>query len=376
MTRCALCVCCACARRHLGAPLQVDSEFVPGFSYWVPDKRRVWRKITVVSLGAPGANGGPAVATVRGAAEAGESDVESLPLEGLPVFPANPAPADDMTMLHYIHEAALLSNLEERAKLTPHPKPYTYMCNVMVAVNPLRRGIPFAPSSAYAAASAPQLSAMAPHPFGMAETVLRQLKLKAPLGRDQAIVISGESGAGKTETFKIVLNHLLAGRTAASFASNSASASSAAAGGGKDRRGSVECMAALEAKLQESNPMMEAIGNARTTRNHNSSRFGKFLKLVYVDANPDSAAWARDQAAATALAAAAAAAAAGPGGSPGKRRGSLLHQKLPTKRFPAGKAGPAPEPRWSLAKARIETYLLEKTRVVAQGSGEGNFHVL
>lgn len=115
----------------------------------------------------------------------------------------------------------------------------------------------------------------------------------------------------KTESFKIVLNHLLSGTA------------------GKDS-GEI---ALLEQRLHESNPMMEAIGNARTTRNHNSSRFGKFLKLLYENRTPH-----------------------------------VEHVK--------GERAPAPPQNYVLVGAEIETYLLEKTRVVGQSPGEGNFHVL
>lgn len=126
------------------------------------------------------------------------------------------------------------------------------MSNVLVAVNPLRRDLKFNKSMEYHQCSPAEIIGMPPHPFGIAETVLRQMKQPKPLGANQAIVISGESGAGKTESFKIVLNHLLSGTA------------------GKDSAD----IALLEQRLHESNPMMEAIGNARTTRNHNSSRFG------------------------------------------------------------------------------------------------------
>jgi myosin heavy subunit len=188
---------------------------------------------------------------------------------------------------------------------------YSYMSNVLVAVNPLRRDLKFNKSMEYHNATPAEIFGMPPHPFGIAETVLRQMKQPKPLGANQAIVISGESGAGKTESFKIVLNHLLSGTA------------------GKDNAD----IALLEQRLHESNPMMEAIGNARTTRNHNSSRFGKFLKLVYENRSP------------------------------------VVEVKK------GEKPPPAPQ-SYVLVGAEIETYLLEKTRVVGQTPGEGNFHVL
>ncbi|CAM9290210.1 unnamed protein product, partial [Ectocarpus sp. 8 AP-2014] len=108
---------------------------------------------------------------------------------------------------------------------------------------------------------------------------------------NQSIVVSGESGAGKTETVKIILSYL-ARRSAA-----------------PDEN--------LELRVLESSPILESFGNARTLRNDNSSRFGKFLKLRFTS-------------------------------------GEMSH----------------------LDGASVEPYLLEKSRVLAQGEGERNFHIL
>ena len=60
-----------------------------------------------------------------------------LDIPDCPFYPVNPYAVDDMTSLHYLHEAGILANLEERSKLT-HQTPYTYVANVLIAVNPLR----------------------------------------------------------------------------------------------------------------------------------------------------------------------------------------------------------------------------------------------
>lgn len=96
-----------------------------------------------------------------------------------------------------------MHNLEERSKLQ-HQNPYTYVSNVLVAVNPLRKvGEP-----AMDVYKDKPLVACAPHPYGIAEMAYRQLILPKSDSRNQSIVISGESGAGKTETAKIVLRYL------------------------------------------------------------------------------------------------------------------------------------------------------------------------
>ena len=60
-----------------------------------------------------------------------------LDIPDCPFFPVNPYAVDDMTSLHHLHEAGILANLAERSKLT-HQTPYTYVANVLIAVNPLR----------------------------------------------------------------------------------------------------------------------------------------------------------------------------------------------------------------------------------------------
>jgi hypothetical protein len=102
----------------------------------------------------------------------------------------------------------------------------------------------------------------------------------------------------------------------------------------------------------ESNPLMEGFGNARTTRNHNSSRFGKFLKLLFNGGGGGG----------------------GGGGQPASPHSQPPSTSSPSKR--GGGHGVGGGSEYALHSARIETYLLEKTRVVHQSAGEGNFHVL
>lgn len=78
------------------------------------------------------------------------------------------------------------------------------MSNVLIAVNPLRK-VPDVSIEKYLGTP---ISAVPPHPYGIAEMAYRQMILPKLINRDQSIVISGESGAGKTETAKIVLKYL------------------------------------------------------------------------------------------------------------------------------------------------------------------------
>lgn len=92
-----------------------------------------------------------------------------------------------------------------------------------------------------------------PHCYGIAQEAYADMKLT---GKNQCLVICGESGAGKTETTKLMLRYI----------------SNAAAKGGEGR---------IENLIMQSNPIMEAFGNAKTLRNDNSSRFGKFIKVQF-----------------------------------------------------------------------------------------------
>jgi hypothetical protein len=109
-------------------------------------------------------------------------------------------------------------------------------------------------------------------------------------------------------------------------------------------------MSVLQARLSQSSPVLEAFGNARTTRNHNSSRFGKFLKLVFVDTSGFKMA--------TSL-------------GPEEASGLNLWAQHARQRARARRPSPAV---WSLRGGQVDTYLLEKTRVVGQAAGEGGFH--
>jgi myosin heavy subunit len=193
----------------------------------------------------------------------------------------------DLTSLHHIHEPAILHNLGQHFR---NPDPYSYMASILIAVNPLQQVY----SKDMSAYIGKQLGDEPPHPYAIAETAFQMMAL--PLtGCNQSVVITGESGSGKTETSKIILR-FLAGRATSKS----------------------DTMSNLDERLIETNPILEAFGNAKTLRNHNSSRFGKFMKLLFIRDNTNNC---------------------------------------------------------GLAGAMIETYLLEKSRVISQVKKERNFHV-
>uniref|UniRef100_A0A1A8NPF6 Myosin VAa n=1 Tax=Nothobranchius rachovii TaxID=451742 RepID=A0A1A8NPF6_9TELE len=190
---------------------------------------------------------------------------------------------NDLTALSYLHEPAVLHNLKVRfidSKLI-----YTYCGIVLVAINPYE-SLPIYGSDIINAYSGQNMGDMDPHIFAVAEEAYKQM---ARDERNQSIIVSGESGAGKTVSAKYAMRY---------FATVSGSASDAN----------------IEEKVLASNPIMEAIGNAKTTRNDNSSRFGKYIEIGF-------------------------------------------------------------DGRYRIIGANMRTYLLEKSRVVFQADEERNYHI-
>ncbi|XP_037613567.1 unconventional myosin-Va isoform X6 [Sebastes umbrosus] len=190
---------------------------------------------------------------------------------------------NDLTALSYLHEPAVLHNLKVRfidSKLI-----YTYCGIVLVAINPYE-SLPIYGSDIINAYSGQNMGDMDPHIFAVAEEAYKQM---ARDERNQSIIVSGESGAGKTVSAKYAMRY---------FATVSGTTSEAN----------------VEQKVLASNPIMEAIGNAKTTRNDNSSRFGKYIEIGF-------------------------------------------------------------DTRYRIIGANMRTYLLEKSRVVFQADEERNYHI-
>ncbi|GAB4842593.1 hypothetical protein Ancab_012569 [Ancistrocladus abbreviatus] len=172
------------------------------------------------------------------------------------VFPkdteAPPGGVEDMTRLSYLHEPGVLQNLGTRYELN---EIYTYTGNILIAVNPFQR-LPHLYDThmmeQYKGATFGELS---PHVFAIADVAYRAMINE---GKSNSILVSGESGAGKTETTKMLMRYL------------------AYVGGRSGIEGRT-----VEQQVLESNPVLEAFGNAKTVRNNNSSRFGKFVEIQF-----------------------------------------------------------------------------------------------
>ncbi|KAG9137677.1 hypothetical protein Leryth_011415 [Lithospermum erythrorhizon] len=165
---------------------------------------------------------------------------------------APPCGVDDMTKLAYLHEPGVLQNLRSRYDIN---EIYTYTGSILIAVNPFTRLPHLYDSHMMAQYKGATFGELSPHPFAVADAAYR---LMINDGVSQSILVSGESGAGKTESTKQLMRYLayMGGRAVSEGRS-------------------------VEQKVLESNPVLEAFGNAKTVRNNNSSRFGKFVEIQF-----------------------------------------------------------------------------------------------
>jgi len=161
--------------------------------------------------------------------------------------------SEDMSSLTYLNDACVLWNSVVRYK---NELIYTYSGLFCIAINPYKR-FPIYTQRTMEIYIGKRRSECPPHIFGVAEGSYQGMNNG---GKNQSILITGESGAGKTENTKKVISY---------FASIGAS--------GKRKEGEP----GLEDKIVQTNPVLEAWGNAKTVRNDNSSRFGKFIRIWF-----------------------------------------------------------------------------------------------
>jgi len=207
-----------------------------------------------------------------------------------PVNPPKFEKAVDVSDLTYLNDASVLYNLKARyvCRLM-----YTYSGLFCIAVNPYKR-YPIYTERAAKIYMAKRRNEVPPHVFAISENAYANMRQTE---QNQSMLITGESGAGKTENTKKVITYF--GYVGAS---------------GKKLKKGEKPKASLEDQIVATNPVLEAFGNAKTTRNDNSSRFGKFIRIYF-------------------------------------------------------------QPSGKLSGADIENYLLEKSRVVDQAAQERGYHI-
>ncbi|XP_009883590.1 PREDICTED: myosin-3-like isoform X3 [Charadrius vociferus] len=222
---------------------------------------------------------------------------ETLTVKEDQIFSMNPPKYDkieDMAMMTHLHEPAVLYNLKERYAAWMI---YTYSGLFCVTVNPYK-WLPVYNPEVVLAYRGKKRQEAPPHIFSISDNAYQFMLTDR---ENQSILITGESGAGKTVNTKRVIQYF---------------ATIAASGDKKkeEQQPTGKMQGTLEDQIISANPLLEAFGNAKTVRNDNSSRFGKFIRIHF--------------------------------GATGK-----------------------------LASADIETYLLEKSRVTFQLKAERSYHI-
>ncbi|KAL8224936.1 hypothetical protein R6Q57_017493 [Mikania cordata] len=219
------------------------TNIIVGSQVWVEDPLVVWIDGEVLNI-----NGEEAEIQITD----GKKVVASLSQIYSKDVEAPAGGVDDMTKLSYLHEPGVLQNLSTRYQCN---EIYTYTGNILIAVNPFKRLPHLYDAKMMDRYKGATLGELDPHIFAIADAAFRAMINER---KSNSILVSGESGAGKTETTKMLMRYL------------------AYLGGHKGTEGR-----SVEQQILESNPVLEAFGNAKTVRNDNSSRFGKFVEIQF-----------------------------------------------------------------------------------------------
>ncbi|RYO79871.1 hypothetical protein DL766_000943 [Monosporascus sp. MC13-8B] len=197
-----------------------------------------------------------------------EVALDALQNSGDPSLPPlmNPSmleASDDLTNLSHLNEPAVLQAIRLRYA---QKEIYTYSGIVLIATNPFARVDSLYVPGMVQVYAGKQRETQAPHLFAIAEEAFMKMVKD---GKNQTVVVSGESGAGKTVSAKYIMRYF-------------ATRESPDNPGGRSKKGA-EAMSETEEQILATNPIMEAFGNAKTTRNDNSSRFGKYIEIMFDD---------------------------------------------------------------------------------------------
>ena len=173
---------------------------------------------------------------------------------------------DDLINISDLSEMSILHNLRIRFR---EDKIYTNISSILISVNPFRL-LPMYTPEILAQYRDGNPRDLPPHIFSSSHAAYKGMQSHA---KDQSVIISGESGAGKSEAMKLILQFLTDVSARADQSKES-----------KDSKSGVSSSSRLEQQILAANPILEAFGNAKTSRNNNSSRFGKLITINF-DAN-------------------------------------------------------------------------------------------
>ncbi|KAL5490141.1 MYO2 [Sanghuangporus weigelae] len=276
-----------------------DNIYSKGTRVWFPDKEQGWISAEVLQVVK---SDNDAIKLVFVDERGKEITIETTgkdikdgkgdlpPLRNPPLLET----ADDLATLSHLNEPSVLHTIRNR--YAQHSI-YTYSGIVLIAVNPFQRVTLYGPEiiQAYSGRRKGELE---PHLFAIAEDAYTRMSKEK---QGQTIIVSGESGAGKTESAKLIMRFL-------------ASVNPPALVGRSRTKASLDESSEVERQILATNPILEAFGNAKTTRNDNSSRFGKYIQILF-------------------------------------------------------------DSKQEIVGARIRTYLLERSRLVYQPETERNYHI-
>eukprot|EP01033_Poteriospumella_lacustris_P013883 gene13883-9924_t len=248
-------------------------EIVEGSQIWIPDDVEVWKIATVTSVQGEGISATYTVDATPANAKGPKSFTHA---QIIAVDASHLVDMDNMCMMNNMHEAPLLDLLRRRFL---EKNIYTFTSNILISLNPFEviPNLYDDPNRYYLIDSSigetyidnETGEELPPHVYQIANNALRALCDGRQGGdfNDQSVIISGESGAGKTENSKYVLGYLIEANNLLSSSTANTEESSFAE--------------YLKEVLIQSSVVLEAFGNAKTLRNDNSSRFGKYIKLLY-----------------------------------------------------------------------------------------------
>lgn len=239
-----------------------------GTKAWQPDPTEGWVASELVSKTNDGDKYKLVFSLENGETKTIETTSEALSLANNPDLPPlmNPTmleASDDLTNLSHLNEPAVLQAIRLRYS---QKEIYTYSGIVLIATNPFARVDSLYVPGMVQVYAGKHRATQAPHLFAIAEEAFADM-LRS--GKNQTVVVSGESGAGKTVSAKYIMRY---------FATRESPDQPSI----KSKRGT-DAMSETEEKILATNPIMEAFGNAKTTRNDNSSRFGKYIEIMFDD---------------------------------------------------------------------------------------------